>query len=156
MSDRTTELETLCKSCGFCCDGTLFKRALLRPEELEPARRAGLRVIQDKGFEQPCPKLVDKACGIYAERPSVCRSFECQLLVRHREEGGPMEARLASIERVRELLVTLKRHGLKRSADGSEVTFEAEGADAFEAMEAFGELMERLQQDFSRAGERGP
>lgn len=156
MSERDRELEILCTSCGFCCDGTLFQRALLRPEELEPARRAGLRVIQDRGFEQPCPKLVDRACGIYADRPSVCRSFECKLLVRHREEGGPLEQRLASVERVRQLLATLQRHGLKRSADGGEVSFEAEGADAFEATEAFGELMERLEHDFARASRAAP
>lgn len=149
MPAPSSELETLCQSCGFCCDGTLFQKALLRPEELEPARKNGLRVVADKGFLQPCPKLVERSCSIYEQRPSVCRSFTCRLLARHRDEGGPLAARLEAVERVRELIDVLKGYGLTRSEDG-EVHFEAEGVDAFSAMEAFGELMQRLEEDFAR------
>lgn len=149
MSSETSELETLCQSCGLCCDGTLFQKVLLRPEELEPAKKHGLHVVENKGFLQPCPKLVERSCSIYEHRPSVCKSFTCRLFARHRDEGGPLAARLDAVQRMRELLATLKGYGLTRSADG-EVRFEAEGVDAFSAMEAFGELMQRMEEDFAR------
>lgn len=135
----------------MCCDGTLFQRALLRPEEIEPAKKAGLKVIQERGFEQPCPQLSGTSCNVYDVRPSVCRSFICKLYVRQRDEGGPIERRLRDVKRVRELMATLKKHGAERSPDGSEMRFNAEGADAMEAMQAFGELMTRLEEDFARA-----
>lgn len=144
------DLERLCQSCGMCCDGTLFQRALLKPEEVEGAKKLGLRVIQEKGFEQPCPKLEARSCGVYDQRPSVCRSFICRLYARHRDEGGAIGPRIARVERVRELRAVLDRFGLERTEDG-EVKFNAEGEDAFEAMAAFGELMELLEEDFARA-----
>jgi hypothetical protein len=143
-------LETLCKSCGMCCDGTLFRRALLKPEEVEPAKRLGLRVIQDRGFEQPCPAWQNSGCTVYSDRPSVCRSFICRLWARQRDEGGPLEPRLEAVRRVRALIAILDRHGFTRTDEG-EVKFQAEGADAFEAMAAFGELMTTLEEDFARA-----
>jgi len=145
------DLERLCKSCGMCCDGTLFQRALLKPEEVEPARRVGLKIFQDRGFEQPCPQLRESACQVYEDRPSVCRSFLCKLYVRHRDLPGPIQPALKAVKRVRFLLEVLKKAGLERSEDGTQVHFSAEGADAFEAMNAFAELMERLEEDFARA-----
>ena len=38
-----------------------------------------------------------------------------------------------------------------RVNDQYRILFRFEGADAFEAMEAFGELMERIEHDFARA-----
>jgi Fe-S-cluster containining protein len=144
------DLERLCKSCGMCCDGTLFQRAMLKPEEVEPAKKHGLKVIEDRGFEQPCPQWTAGGCQVYEHRPSVCRSFACKLFVRHRDQGGPIELRLKAVKRVRFLMEVLDRAGLERTPNG-EVKFTAEGADAFEAMGAFAELMERLEDDFARA-----
>lgn len=145
-----SELARLCQSCGMCCDGTLFQRALLKPEEVEGAKRLGLRVIQNKGFEQPCTKLESRSCTVYEHRPSVCRSFSCRLYARHRDEAGPLEPRLARVARVRELRATLDRLGLERTEEG-EIKFNAEGEDAFEAMATFEELMTLLEEDFARA-----
>jgi Fe-S-cluster containining protein len=33
-------------------------------------------------FQQPCSCLNGQACGIYADRPTRCRTFECRLLQR--------------------------------------------------------------------------
>ena len=147
----TAELEELCQACGFCCDGTLFQKALLRPEEVPTAKRLGLHVIQDKGIAQPCPALTEAGCGVYAERPSVCQSFICKLYARHRDEGGPLRPRLRKVERAKQLLAVMKQGGMKRSEDGSELTFEGEGMDGFAMMAAFSELMELLEHDFARA-----
>jgi hypothetical protein len=72
------------------------------------------------------------------------------LWARQRDEGGPLEPRLEAVRRVRALIAILDRHGFTRTDEG-EVKFQAEGADAFEAMAAFGELMTTLEEDFARA-----
>ena len=99
-----TELEALCVSCGLCCDGSLFGRVMFDPDEVVPKKR--LRLIESgRGFEQPCSALEsDRTCAIYDDRPRACRRFVCKLHDRHRHEGGLLEARLAVVKRVHELL----------------------------------------------------
>jgi hypothetical protein len=131
------DLTTLCRSCGLCCDGSLYGRAVLEPHEVEPARKNGLRVLGNgKGFSQPCAALVDRACAVYDARPATCRRFTCRLYERHRREGGPLEPRLAAVRRVRELLAAL---------EGQRVVGEATSAPEFS------ELVQRLHDDFARA-----
>jgi Fe-S-cluster containining protein len=152
------DLEALCQSCGLCCDGSLFGRVTLQPEEVVVAKKSRLRVISTgKGFEQPCSALVRTtpgagehvACSIYDERPLACRRFVCRLHDRFRREGGPIEPRLAAVFRVRQLLAMLEASGLE-PAD-----FEAYGVDhqpGGESLQAaYVELMRRLEEDFARA-----
>ncbi len=77
--------DTLCTRCGLCCDGSLFADV----ELAGPAEAAGLEVmgleIEDDDADggllvQPCGALQGKRCGIYAQRPECCRTFECRLL----------------------------------------------------------------------------
>ena len=80
--------EQLCRSCGLCCDGTLFD--LVKLEQGDDARKLkalGLPVSISRGktpvarFPQPCSALCeDRSCRLYAERPWQCRTFECQVL----------------------------------------------------------------------------
>jgi hypothetical protein len=134
-----TDLARLCQSCGLCCDGSLFGRVGLQPEEVEPARKMRLRVVESgKAFDQPCAALeADQGCrcSIYDERPLACRNFVCRLYDRHRREGGPLEPRLASVRRVRELLAYL----------------EASSPRPGDTTQAFSELVQRLDDDFARA-----
>ena len=127
------DLETLCQSCGLCCDGSLFGLVPLEREEVGVARRHRLHLVDsERGFEQPCSALSPNgACSIYEERPRACRAFVCRLYDRHRREGGPLEPRLAAVQRVRELLTTLHAKGLG-PAD-------------------LAELQQRLEDDFARA-----
>jgi Fe-S-cluster containining protein len=111
-----SDLELLCQSCSLCCDGSLFGRVDLEPDEVEPARRRGLRVIQSgRAFEQPCTALASegpsgRSCSVYEARPLSCRRFTCRLYERHRLEGGPIEERLAVVARAR-ALIALAREG---------------------------------------------
>jgi Fe-S-cluster containining protein len=108
-----TELEVLCVSCGLCCDGSLFGRVMFEPDELAPKKRLHL-IASGRGFDQPCGALdEDRTCAIYDERPRACRRFICKLHDRHRREGGPLEARIAIVKRVHELL----RHRAALSTD---------------------------------------
>ena len=91
MSDQVSENSQiagtdsdLCRSCGFCCDGTLFN--LITPTTDEPGDhlvRIGLKIITlaDSSLQisQPCPQFTD-CCGIYNQRPEACRTFRCGLL----------------------------------------------------------------------------
>jgi Fe-S-cluster containining protein len=159
MPERSDgDLGTLCRSCGLCCDGSLFDRVGLGPDEVEPARRNRLRVLESgKGFEQPCRALgrtggaLDEncVCSIYDERPLSCRAFACRLYERHRTEGGALEPRLAAVRRVRELVAALKSEGL------TPADFDCAGSPrsrpGVHAREMFEELTRRIEEDFARA-----
>lgn len=151
------DLALLCRSCGLCCDGSLFGRVRLNPDEVEPARRK-LRVLgSGKGFEQPCIALArtgsvldeQRVCAIYDERPLSCRSFACRLYERHRTEGGPLEPRLAAVRRVRQLVADLESEGLM-PGDLDDAGASRSRTSAH-AREAFAELTRRLEEDFARA-----
>ncbi|MBE2249740.1 MAG: YkgJ family cysteine cluster protein [Myxococcus sp.] len=71
---------SLCLTCGLCCDGTLFRKVPLEPKEGE---RLGARVRlseEDGSLCQPCRALSARRCGVYDDRPSVCRRFRCLAL----------------------------------------------------------------------------
>lgn len=91
-------VEALCMSCGLCCDGSLFERVPLGPEEQVPG--AALRVVtNDKGARhvpQRCAALQGTCCEVYAQRPLACRRYEC-LLVGALREG---EVNLAEAQAV--------------------------------------------------------
>lgn len=134
---RETELQTLCQACGLCCDGSLFGRVPLLPSEVAAARKHRLLVLpSERAMEQPCPALVDdggsRTCAAYDDRPAACRAFDCALLSRHRAEGGPLAARLASVRRTRALLAAVEASGERSGAD-------------------LDELVERIAVDFARA-----
>jgi hypothetical protein len=78
------EEQTICVTCGFCCDGTLFLHATLNPcepgnipEKIEQNR------FTENGkefFRLPCHYFSGK-CIIYdRERANICSSYRCQLL----------------------------------------------------------------------------
>jgi hypothetical protein len=118
------ELATLCQSCGLCCDGSLFGRVPLATEEALAARQRHLRVLANgTAFEQPCTALASpngaderRVCSVYRDRPRACRGFVCRLHERHRREGGPLEPRIATVRRVRQLIADVRASG-RTSAD---------------------------------------
>lgn len=156
MTDTTADLSTLCQSCGLCCDGSLFGRVPLDPEEDVLARRNRLRVLDNgKAFEQPCTALGESSsgarriCSIYDERPLSCRRFTCRLLDRHRREGGPLGPRVAAIQRVRRLVAELQAEGLTPAdMDGHSG---ARSPAMVRALDMVAELQRRLEDDFARA-----
>ena len=168
---KTTDaVSQLCPNCGLCCNGALFADVELRAgDDAKRLTKLGL-TLQKKGrgrvaFAQPCVCFDGKLCGIYADRPKRCRTFECGLLKRVQEGGLESQAALKTImhtkrhvEKVRSLLRQLgqtderlamtKRYTLAMSApmdlsDHENVT-ELRG----ELMLAVDGLMRQLQQDF--------
>lgn len=96
----------LCGHCALCCNGALFHGAGVAQGEAEVLQAKGFRTFEGARatlFEQPCHWLAQFRCSSYSDRPSVCRSFRCRLLVRYVEGAVTMaEARaIASTARTR-------------------------------------------------------
>jgi hypothetical protein len=115
--------DTLCARCGLCCDGSLFADVELAGRaETTRLEVLGL-AIEDDGsnralLPQPCSALRGTRCGIYADRPECCRTFECRLLqdvrrgvvsVDHAKER--IVETLTRIGRVKTLLAAVGRRG---------------------------------------------
>ena len=93
--------DTLCTSCGLCCDGTLFADVEL-VGQAEAARLEIMGLELDDGetnaglLSQPCAALQGGRCGIYAYRPKCCRVFECHLL-QNAQRGAVTAERAAAL-----------------------------------------------------------
>jgi hypothetical protein len=88
--------ETVCQACAMCCDGTLFTRVPLTADDPVPAEvHAVTTATGGRYLPQPCAALDGTRCRVYAQRPTVCRRFECLLLVALRDgevtEAGALD-----------------------------------------------------------------
>lgn len=77
----TSQVSELCKSCGLCCDGTLFNRAkIFEDKDIELASQNNMEIILTNDIPHiklPCPNF-KSCCTIYQkEKPSVCNVFFC-------------------------------------------------------------------------------
>lgn len=72
----------LCVSCNLCCNGSIFARVPIDRQEQERMPE-GIDLFSLEGklrMPLPCPKLgADGACTCYAQRPAVCRTYNCKL-----------------------------------------------------------------------------
>jgi len=88
---------------------------------------------------QPCAALRGKRCGIYAQRPECCRTFECRLL--RNVQGGVMslEAARAVVEETQTKIAQLRRlaaeleRGQGQGQGNAGVSFRESCAEALEA-----------------------
>src|SRR5262245_54863370 len=153
--------DTLCTTCGLCCDGTLFADdELVGQAEVARLEIMGMDVEnEDRNtglLSQPCAALRGTRCGIYAHRPNCCRVFECRLLQDAQRGAVPVENALeqiadahAQIRHVRELLTRLgNRDGSLPIKERCAETLAAEGSMTSEAIQDRAELeaaMTRLE-----------
>ena len=88
------DAEALCRSCGMCCDGTLFSTVAISDGERQAIRALGMAVLETADgrprFQQPCIKLSGTSCAVYADRPVSCRAYRCRVL--RRLETGELTA----------------------------------------------------------------
>ncbi len=83
MQRGAEERSDLCLSCGLCCQGVLHDLVPLDEDELDRAHRLRLPVVESPlrlAFRLPCPRLDDRRCTVYAERPGACAAYACDLL----------------------------------------------------------------------------
>jgi len=152
-ADVTT---TLCTRCGLCCDGSLFADVELAGLwEGAGLEVMGLETEEDDAdgclLLQPCGGLRGRRCGIYAQRPECCRTFECHLLREVRrgalslaQAGEQIAETLKKVKRVRQISVALgQRDGqLPVKEQGLEALALA---DETESNAAFDRLRARLE-----------
>lgn len=101
----SSELESLCRACGLCCDGTLFTRVPLAANEAVPEAQLKVRTTEQGGryVPQRCAALEGTVCGVYAQRPLACRRFECLLFGALRENEVSLDEALGVVARAKEL-----------------------------------------------------
>lgn len=108
--------ESLCLKCGFCCDGTLFRKVPTLPDETERLRRRHLPLATDgAGFAQPCQAYRAARCDVYEDRPTACRDFRCRLLERY-AAGEASEGECLSVIREVRALAESIRSGVPEGA----------------------------------------
>jgi uncharacterized protein len=102
--DVDSNASALCRTCGLCCDGTVFDDVPIT--EIESSRlRHRLLVLdatadRELRFEQRCSALGPWGCDVYAERPSSCSGFRCKLLRRVDADEVSLPAALALIQEI--------------------------------------------------------
>jgi len=102
----TNEEQNICKSCGFCCDGTLFSHVKLQPNE-NIINYSSLKLLTNEHgsqFNQPCAAFNENGCcQIYPDRPNNCKIFSCKILRRFKRRDLTKEEALGLIARAKEL-----------------------------------------------------
>ena len=104
----------LCVGCGLCCDGTLFayadvfdKTPVIETIDVLLTRKG------DKTKRQlplPCSLLAEGAsCGVYEDRPPICKSYRCNLLKAVANGERPLEDARAITHRTSELRDTVRQ-----------------------------------------------
>jgi len=86
----------------------MFSKVIFKPDD-SPSRRAQFptrRFEDGDGFAQPCPHFKVDRCTIYADRPSLCRTYRCRTLTEL--EDGEIEGAEA-LKRVGIALETRER-----------------------------------------------
>lgn len=99
--------DSICLSCGLCCDGTMFSQVTLAlSDSVETLEAAGVVLItKDDRTTLPlrCAALDGTCCSIYADRPVRCGLFTCALYRRHDAGEISTDEALATIAKTREL-----------------------------------------------------
>lgn len=71
--DGRRTLESLavreCGDCTVCCTAPGIERSSIEPHELA--------TLKPKAACEVCKHSTGKGCGIYQERPNICRSYQC-------------------------------------------------------------------------------
>lgn len=84
MSAPTSNpLSQLCLACGLCCDGTLFARVPISSDDAARLALFGISVETrpdgSVALPQRCAALNGCECRAYAQRPTRCREYQCNL-----------------------------------------------------------------------------
>jgi len=121
------EEQSICVTCGFCCDGTLFAHACLNQGERGhlPAKIEAESFTEDGSdyFRLPCHYFMSK-CSIYdRRRADVCSSYRCQLLKDFAAGKVTLNDALGVISDAMNMRDRLLEQYRKMSDNGAVITF---------------------------------
>ena len=100
----------LCVGCGICCNGTLYDRIAVTPEEQGRLSGLGFSFVQHEQetvFELPCHKESCGSCTIYEARPAICSRFRCGLLQAYQAGAISLDAAKSKQDEARELIAAV-------------------------------------------------
>jgi len=110
--ETSSASQTLCLSCGLCCNGGLHNWTNLRLSEVNLAKKFNLQVFDlpqgTPAFLQPCAAFDIPICSIYEHRPQSCRDYRCKLLIALEQAEIQLEDALRLTRRAGELIATLR------------------------------------------------
>ena len=113
--------QSLCLTCGLCCDGTLFSYVPLLPDDATtPLKAVGINIVSDTDvdiFNQPCAAHKNCTCTVYANRPQKCRTYRCELQKRFERGDISHEPALGIIYKVVSLKNEVKALALAASTN---------------------------------------
>jgi hypothetical protein len=113
--------QSLCLTCGLCCDGTIFSSVQLKSDdEIIPLKAVGINIVPDSDsnrFKLPCAAHKNCTCTVYSNRPQDCRTYRCELLKRFERDDISHEAALEIINRVVSLKNEVKALALVASTN---------------------------------------
>jgi uncharacterized protein len=96
--------QSLCLTCGLCCDGTMFSSVQLKSDdEITSLKAVGTKIYSDNHanmLKLPCAAHKNGTCTVYANRPQICRTYKCELLKTFEREEISHEAALRIINKV--------------------------------------------------------
>jgi uncharacterized protein len=113
----------LCLSCGLCCQGVIFNRAGLKPDEIGLAKDNGLDYFpsgeEEFAFRLPCRLYQDDKCSIYLIRPEACRRYRCDLLKRLTNKAISLEESKIIVSQIKSLMDSINKQmdNIEPSAD---------------------------------------
>jgi uncharacterized protein len=157
----TSTSESLCLSCGLCCDGTLYGGVGLEGEDQARLARRSLPVVPSHtgvSLRQPCAAHIEGACSIYEDRPGACARYRCALLKQVDAGEVSTSAALALVRETRTLVARVRERLAAWSSEPSPwralaLAEEQMGTDAWRRENAdllldVGELVLRLCRTF--------
>jgi uncharacterized protein len=99
--------QSLCLTCGLCCDGTLFYGVLLKSDDdVTPLKAAGINIVSDNAstlLQLPCAAHKNCTCTVYENRPQGCRTYKCELLKRFERDDISQQSALEIINKIKSL-----------------------------------------------------
>ena len=124
--EARAEDQALCRSCGFCCDGTMFASVPLEAADLlAPLQARGIEIQTNEtkhSFMQPCSAYAGSCCQIYADRPSTCRKFRCELLKKYASGTRSWEEAQQTIGRALALRGAMREELARVVPDGKQMS----------------------------------
>lgn len=118
-----SEVENICIPCGLCCDGTLIGFVQLEDENLTSIKKV-MDITEEQGkgiLILPCKKLTDVGCSVYANRPTNCAKFNCQLLDSVQNNETKASTALSIIEELK-----LLKKGIQKQIESLQLELKSE------------------------------
>jgi uncharacterized protein len=109
----TMTLSELCQACGICCQGALFRYALLTADEVAWLSARGVSTTRRRNgalaLRLGCTALQGTVCTIYDARPRACDAYFCQLAQRLRSGLVSPKDATRLVAQARSLLSEIER-----------------------------------------------